>query len=227
MKAALFLTILATGLQLGWAEDVTFTNRTATFADLQGKLYRRVQLVRGDLDGLIWRDGASGGRICYTNLSPDLLESFGISSNRVEVARARAQKKAIADARYRAQVIAQPRPKAPDQFAATNAPALSVAGVSPSPYAGQTPDNPYGQGTMYPPFLFGGDLGPPAPSAQSAASAPSAGAALGAAGAPGAFMAPGATPSAIAPGAVSVAPARSAPSAPPAFVPPAAPHRHR
>src|SRR5947207_13508744 len=98
MKAALFFTVWAITCQSALAKDISFTNRTATFTNLEGQLYQRVQLVRADDDGLIWRDEASGGRICYTNLNPDLLESFGISSNRIDIARARAEQKAITDA---------------------------------------------------------------------------------------------------------------------------------
>src|SRR5215472_10990400 len=81
------------------AEDIIFTNKVATFTNLQGKVFKSVQLVKGDLDGVIWRDEASGGRICYTNLHADILESWGISSNRIDIALARAQHKAVADAK--------------------------------------------------------------------------------------------------------------------------------
>lgn len=226
MRTALLLTVLATGLQLARAEDITFTNRTATFRDLQGKFYRGVQLVRGDLDGLIWRDGASGGRICYTNLDPEVLQSFGISSNRIEVARVRAQKKALADARYRSQVIADARPKTPAQPADTNSPPLAMRDSLTVPYSGSAPDSGFGLGIPYSPLLFNGSLGPPAPSAPSAAPAPSAGSALSAAGVPGAGLVPGAFPTASADPALSAVPARSAPSAPSAFAPRPIPHRH-
>ena len=56
------------------AQDITFTNRVATFTNLQGTVYKDVTITKGDLDGIVWREGAGGGRICYTNLSPALLE---------------------------------------------------------------------------------------------------------------------------------------------------------
>lgn len=83
------------------AEDILFTNRTATFRTLDGKTFYNVALVKGDLDGVIWRTGASGGRVCYTNLPPRLLQSWGINTNRIDLALARAQRKATADAHYR------------------------------------------------------------------------------------------------------------------------------
>ncbi len=91
---------------------IAFTNKTATFTNLQGRVFKDVELVRGDLDGLIWRREASGGRICYTNLDTEVLESFGISSNRIAVALARAQHKAVADAQYRAAWAAESAAKA-------------------------------------------------------------------------------------------------------------------
>jgi hypothetical protein len=85
--------------------DIIFTNKVVTITNLQGQRFEEATLVRGDLDGLIWRSQASGGRICYTNLDSDLLASFGISSNRIDIARARAERKAVSDAQYRALAI--------------------------------------------------------------------------------------------------------------------------
>jgi len=196
MKATLCLIVLATASLPAPADDITFTNKTATFTNLQGQLYRRVQLVRGDLDGLIWRDKASGGRICYTNLHPDLLESFGISSDRIEIARARAQHKAIADARYRALTLAEAQARLLTRAEPTNAPSPAPWSGGPdadapgfaydpgvaygpgfgyrpgfgySPAFGYGPWGYYDPGFIYPGYVYG----PPAPSAPSALSAPS------------------------------------------------------
>src|SRR5258708_2055599 len=57
MKAAVILAIVTVSLSV-LARDITFTNKTASFTNLQGQIYNRVQLIRGDLDGLIWRDEA-------------------------------------------------------------------------------------------------------------------------------------------------------------------------
>ena len=65
MKASLFLTVLATAFVSAVAEDITFTNKTASFTNLEGRFYSNIRLIRADADGLIWRDEASGG--------PDLL----------------------------------------------------------------------------------------------------------------------------------------------------------
>ena len=91
---------------------ITFTNKIATFTNLEGRIFKDVQLVRADLDGLIWmQDVTSAGRICYTNLDPDVLESFGISSNRIAVALARAQHKAVARAQEQMAIAASARAK--------------------------------------------------------------------------------------------------------------------
>jgi hypothetical protein len=98
-----------------FAGDIFFTNKVATFTNLQGVAFKHVTLVKGDLDGVIWRDTVSGGRICYTNLHPELLESWGISTNRIEIALDRAQHKAVADAKYRAAWAAEARVKLKEQ----------------------------------------------------------------------------------------------------------------
>src|ERR1017187_3986335 len=84
------------------AQDITFTNRTASFTNLQGTVYEDVTLVKADLDGLIWRSGASGGRISFTNLDSSLLVLFGIPVARIEQSRVRAGQKAAAGAELRA-----------------------------------------------------------------------------------------------------------------------------
>jgi hypothetical protein len=212
MKPGLFLVILGTVFQFALAEDITFTNRTETFEDLQGHSYRRVQLVRGDQDGLIWRNGASGGRICYTNLDVDLLESFGISSNRVEIARARAAKKAAADARYRAVVFRAPT-NAPIQNLQTNA----VASVTP-PNLDSLPDRfsqpPYPAYAYPPQFIDGFGVPTLAPSAPSAVTASTAGNAMNAPGAATSGRSMNAGPAATVTPAANAAPVLTAPSAP-------------
>lgn len=224
------LIVIATALAPAWAGDITFTNRTASFTSLQGQSYKGVHLVRADSDGLIWRDGASGGRICYTNLDPELLESLGISSNRIEIARARAEHKAVADARYRALVLAEAQAKAhAPHVAGLINPAPSVS-WSNGPAVAYGPRVDYGPGPLYPPvFLYGSPFGfgPTAPSAASAASAATA------PPAPIGVPAPGAAPALNAMPAQNVVPTRnalpapSAPSAPPAFAAPSVLRRGR
>lgn len=220
MKPGLYLCLVFTVWTSAQADDIIFTNRTATFTNLQGHSYECVQLIRGDQDGLIWRDGASGGRVCYTNLHPDLLESFGISSNRIEIAKARADQKAAANARYRANVLAQAQAKLSIKPGATNAvpapPGLdtppadsdSQASVTYSPYPAYAAfpyGFPYG---VYP------VVGPTAEPAPRAASAPRAAAAPAAGSAPKSGSVPRAAPALKAP------PALSAPHAPPAVLSP-------
>src|ERR1035441_10521278 len=96
---------LATGSLL--AQDIVFTNRTATFTNRQGIVFKDATLIKADLDGLIWRNGASGGRICYTNLDPVFLERLGVSSNRIAISKSRAEHKTVSDAQYLAARNAQ------------------------------------------------------------------------------------------------------------------------
>jgi hypothetical protein len=78
------------------AQDVELTNKVATFNTLDGRIFDSVELVRANLDGVVWRkDGAGMGQVCYTNLSPERLLAWGIPTNRIEVARGRAQRKAV------------------------------------------------------------------------------------------------------------------------------------
>jgi hypothetical protein len=92
------------------AEDITFTNKVASFTNLQGTVFKNVVLVRADKDGLIWRDGVSGGRVFYTNLHPDLLESFGVPTNGMELARSRTRARASKASDSADMPIAVPRP---------------------------------------------------------------------------------------------------------------------
>ena len=83
------------------AQDITFTNKTATFTNLEGRVYTNVTLVKANLDGIVWR-GDGAGLVSYTNLSPALLESLGIPAQRIVQAKARAAQKAKSDAQLRA-----------------------------------------------------------------------------------------------------------------------------
>lgn len=74
-------------------ETITFTGKTVTFTNLEGRVYTNATIVKADLDGLIWRDEASGGRVCYTNLPVTLLVGLGVPTDRIELARLRAEHK--------------------------------------------------------------------------------------------------------------------------------------
>ena len=105
MKACLISVCLFAYSAFG--QDISFNNKIATFTNLQGNLYKGVQLVRGDPDGIIWRSDASGGRVCYTNLHPDILVWLGVPTNRIAIAKARAEHKSITDAKFRAEMAAR------------------------------------------------------------------------------------------------------------------------
>jgi regulator of protease activity HflC (stomatin/prohibitin superfamily) len=126
MKWKQFLPLLLSSAYFaGNSQDINLTNRGTTFTNLQGQLFSPVDLVRGDLDGVIWRKESGGGRICYTNLNPMLLEAWGIPTNRIEIARARVQQRASNAAQEKAWALKQAqletaaRAKADAQEAAT------------------------------------------------------------------------------------------------------------
>jgi hypothetical protein len=179
MRATVFL--ILSGFSLS-AQDIPFANRTASFTTLEGRAYSDVTLVKGDLDGLIWRDRqGSGGRICYTNLDADFLDRLGIPSERIATARDRAGHKAVADARYRAELAAQARAqRLAKQKAqaerATNATAVAQGGNLETPYdsnASAYPSVYMDYAPVYPYVLGSAASAPSAPSAPSAMSAPS------------------------------------------------------
>jgi hypothetical protein len=88
------------------AQDITFTNKTMTFTNLEGRVYTNVTLVKANRDGIIWR-GDGAGLVSFTNLSSALLESLGIPGERIEQAKARAAQRAASDAQRRAAIAAQ------------------------------------------------------------------------------------------------------------------------
>jgi hypothetical protein len=81
MKRILLLLVLGfVGVAPG-QDATTFTNKLATFTNLQGEVFRDVRLVRGDGDGIIYRLSIHGvektdetGRLCRLNLTVHGLE---------------------------------------------------------------------------------------------------------------------------------------------------------
>ena len=106
-------------------QDLTLTNRAITFTNLEGRVYKSVDLVRANLDGVIWRDdNGSGGQISYTNLAPEFLSKIGVPVERVSAARERAQRKLTP-------APATPTPKAPfrqtvEQYLSSHAISVSL-----------------------------------------------------------------------------------------------------
>lgn len=79
--------ILLTSVASVFCQDITFSNKVATFTNLQGQLFKDVELVRADRVGLIWRNDSGGGRIAYSNLPPSMLPSCGLPTNYFEILR--------------------------------------------------------------------------------------------------------------------------------------------
>jgi hypothetical protein len=130
MMVLLFLISLTALTTL--AQDIEFKNRTGTFTNLEGRKFVGVTLVKADMDGLIWREGTTAGRVCFTNLHPDVLTGLGIPTNRTSIARARAENRAASSARARAAIAEQAQAQMADRaeteaMEATNAMARALA----------------------------------------------------------------------------------------------------
>jgi hypothetical protein len=63
------------------AQVITLTNKAVTFTTLEGSVYRGVNLLKADLYGITWHKNAGGGRVAYTNLAAETLDSWGVPSN--------------------------------------------------------------------------------------------------------------------------------------------------
>jgi len=104
MKTALTLLVVTA---CACVQGLEFSNRVATITCLDGRTYTNITLIRSDSNGLIWREGASGGKICYTNLSPENLVALGIeqdlktATNRIVIANKEAVSKAYNESQYR------------------------------------------------------------------------------------------------------------------------------
>jgi hypothetical protein len=82
MKTMLMVIALFLFLSLSVvAQVITFTNKAVTFTTLEGTVYRNVNLVKADSNGIIWQSGASGGRIAYTNVAAETLDNWGVPTN--------------------------------------------------------------------------------------------------------------------------------------------------
>jgi hypothetical protein len=88
MKIKLVDTLSAIALvcSTGVGQDIPLHDKVVTFTNLSGKLFDKVVITKGDLDGVIWRSEVSSGRVSYLDLYPGLLESWGIPTNRIDVA---------------------------------------------------------------------------------------------------------------------------------------------
>jgi len=80
------------------AQDITFTNRAATFTNLEGHVYTNVALVKANNYGIIYK-GDGMGMVPYTKLSPAFLKSLGIPVERIEKAKALQARQAAVAAR--------------------------------------------------------------------------------------------------------------------------------
>jgi hypothetical protein len=88
------------------AGDIVFTNQTATFTNLEGRIYTKVTLLKANDYGLVWK-GDGMGMVPYTNLAPAFLTSLGIGYERVQQAKTLADRQARADAAERAKAAAE------------------------------------------------------------------------------------------------------------------------
>ena len=128
MKRILLLFVVGFGGTASGQDTITFTNKTATFTNLQGRAYQDVRLVRADLTGIVYREaeGVSGGRVCYTNLPAAFLESLGISSNWIADAKAKADRRAAANAAYEQSVLQRAREESAEKALANKLASLET-----------------------------------------------------------------------------------------------------
>jgi hypothetical protein len=80
--------------------DIILTNRSVTIEDLQCRTYTNLDLLKVNLDGLVWRDNEGMGQISLTNLDREFLADLGIYEDRIAGALARAQKMAAYNPGY-------------------------------------------------------------------------------------------------------------------------------
>ncbi|MFO1487191.1 MAG: hypothetical protein U1F65_01820 [Verrucomicrobiota bacterium] len=87
-KTMLLLLLLSPGPVMAQTTNpaVAFTNRFATFTNLQGKAYERVELVRADAFSVLYRTGSGAGRVFFTNLAPSVLGGLGFDTNSAQTA---------------------------------------------------------------------------------------------------------------------------------------------
>ena len=81
-------------------EKIDLKDRSVTFTNLSGDIYTNVSLAHGNLDGITYFDEGGGGFVSYTNLSPDLLQQWGIPTNRIGIAAQRAAAKTEQDRQF-------------------------------------------------------------------------------------------------------------------------------
>jgi hypothetical protein len=85
---------------------IDLKHRVVTFSDLRGVGWTNVALVSANLDGIIFSTEGGGGMVSFTNLSPALLDRWGIPTNRITIARKRAMSRAAAWKSYSARANA-------------------------------------------------------------------------------------------------------------------------
>ena len=61
--------------------DIDLKERVATFTNLQGRIYENVTLRRANKDGVIYSTDNGGGMVLYTNLNPNQLAAWNLSTN--------------------------------------------------------------------------------------------------------------------------------------------------
>src|SRR6266436_3358173 len=102
MKTTIAISVLLTLFYASAGDVIDLGRQPSSFKDLQGRQYNSL-LIKADLDGVVYVENGTtgGGRVSYTNLAPATLELWGVPTNRIEIAKQRAEKKAVSDVQYR------------------------------------------------------------------------------------------------------------------------------
>jgi hypothetical protein len=128
MKTAACLMLLTLSAVAADTNIIDLQQQPFAITNLQGKA-QYGKLLTADLDGVLYHmpDGIWRNRISYTNLTPAMLEMWGIPTNRIQIAIERAQKKKLADKAYEESLAAQYRQGAEDREAMNAAAAEQAA----------------------------------------------------------------------------------------------------
>jgi hypothetical protein len=102
MKTTIAISVFLTLFYASAGDVIDLGRQPSSFKDLQGRQYNAL-LIKADLDGVVYVENGTtgGGRVSYTNLAPATLELWGVPTNRIEIAKQRAEKKSVSDVQYR------------------------------------------------------------------------------------------------------------------------------
>jgi hypothetical protein len=100
MKTPAIILLCCCATVLAQTNVIDLKNRPVQFVDLKGKEYN-VRLVRASLDGVLYSKEGGGGLLRFTNVSPQVVASWGIPTNWIAMAAQQAKAKGEAEALWK------------------------------------------------------------------------------------------------------------------------------